>query len=120
MREYPTRFPFPIKKDCVVLSDGYGIKDFVGQKLLFELWDGYADILELSQETLSSSTAPNIIGGLTEDANKAAEKYVGRTFVGIDDRNGDGQFENVLIFSTKRLAKSMLPTLCVVSAPINS
>lgn len=101
MREYPTRFPFPIKKDGVVLSDGYGIKDFVGQKLLFELWDGYADILELSQETLSSSTAPDIIGGLTEDANKAAEKYVGRTFVGIDDRNGDGQFETVLIFSTK-------------------
>lgn len=101
MKEYPTRFPFPIKKDGVILSDGYGIKDFVGRKLLFELWGGYADIIELSQEALYASKAPDIIGGLTEDANKAADKIVGRTFLGVDDRDGNGQFETILIFSTK-------------------
>ncbi|MBN1536266.1 MAG: phosphodiester glycosidase family protein [Anaerolineales bacterium] len=101
MKEYPTRVPFPIKKGGFILSDGYGIKDFVGQKLILELWDGYADILELSQDALYSSQAPDIIGGLTEDANKAADKIVGRTFIGVDDQNGDGKFETLLIFSTK-------------------
>jgi len=101
MKEYPTRFPFPLKKDGVILSDGYGIKDFVGQKSILELWGGYADILELNQESLYTSQAPDIIGGLTEDANKAADKIVGRTFMGVDDRDGDGKFETILIFSTK-------------------
>ena len=43
----------------------------------------------------------DIIAGLTEDARKSPTKYVGRTFVGVDDRNQDGRFETVLIFSTK-------------------
>lgn len=101
IKEYPTRFPFPLKKDGSILSDGYGIKDFVGQKLILELWNEYAEINELSQEALYSSDAPNIISGLTEDANKAADKFVGRTFVGIDDQDGDGRYETLLIFSTK-------------------
>ncbi len=101
MKEYPTRLPFPLKKEGVILSDGYGIKDFVGQKLMLELWKGYADIKELNQEALYNSDAPNIISGLTEDANKAADKIVGRTFIGVDDQDGDGQFDTLLIFSTK-------------------
>ncbi len=101
MKEYPTRFPFPLKKGGVILSDGYDDKDFVGQRLILELWKGYADIKELNQETLYASDAPNIISGLTEDANKAADKIVGRTFIGLDDKDGNGQFETLLIFSTK-------------------
>jgi hypothetical protein len=101
MKEYPTRLPFPLKKNGIILSDGYGIKDFVGQKLIMELWKGYADIKELTQEELYATDAPNIISGLTEDANKAADKIVGRTFIGLDDKDGNGEFETLLIFSTK-------------------
>lgn len=101
MKEYPTRLPFPLKKDGVIITDGYGIKDFIGQKLMLELWDGYADITELSREALYSTNAPDIISGLTEHANKAADKFVGRTFIGVDDQDSNGQYETLLIFSTK-------------------
>ena len=59
------------------------------------------EIIDLTKDTLYSSSAPDIIGGLTEDANKSAKKSVGRTFVGVQDRDQDQQYETVLIFSTK-------------------
>jgi hypothetical protein len=101
MKESPTRLPFPLKADGKVLSDGYALKDFPGQKLMLELWDDHAQITPLSQEALYNSTAPDIVAGLAEDAPKNIKKYVGRTFVGIDDQNGDGKPETVLLFNTQ-------------------
>jgi hypothetical protein len=101
LKDSPTTLPFPIKKDGKVVSDGYAIKEFPEQKLMLEIWPDRVDITELSKEALYSSSAPDIIGGLTEDANKSAKKSVGRTFIGILDRNQDQRYETVLIFSTK-------------------
>jgi len=101
LKDNPTTLPFPIKKDGEVLSDGYGIKEFPEQKLMLEIWPERVDIIDLTKDSLYSSSAPDIIGGLTEDANKSAKKSVGRTFVGVQDRNQDQQYETVLIFSTK-------------------
>jgi hypothetical protein len=100
MPEYPTRLAFPLKVDGVVVTDGWGIDTYVDQKLMLELWDDHADIVELSQETLYGSSAPNAIGGLTEEANKRSKFSVGRTFVGVDDRDGDGSSETILVFNT--------------------
>ncbi len=100
MPEYPTRLAFPLKVDGKLVTDGWGINTYVGQQLILELWEGRADISELSSDSLTKSSAPNLIGGLTEEANKRAKYAVGRTFVGIDDRDGDGDFETLLIFST--------------------
>jgi hypothetical protein len=41
------------------------------------------------------------VAGLAEDAEKASKKAVGRTFVGIDDRDGDQLFETFLLFNTR-------------------
>lgn len=101
MPESPTRLPFPLKIDGKIVSDGYAKKEFEGEKLMLALWADRADILELSQEALYTSSAPNILGGLHEDANKNSKKYVGRTFVGIVDGNRDGAAEIVLIFNTQ-------------------
>jgi hypothetical protein len=101
LKDSPTTLPFPIKKDGKVLSDGYAIKEFPEQKLMLEIWPDHLDIIDLTKDALYSSSAPDIIGGLTEDANKASNKSVGRTFVGIQDRNQDQQYETVMIFSTK-------------------
>jgi hypothetical protein len=95
-----TRLAFPIKKGGKVISDGYGISEFPGQKLMLELWSDHADINQLTSEGLYNSTAPNIIAGLTEDAKKRIKAYTGRTFVGVADRDGDTINELVLIFST--------------------
>ena len=96
----PTPLAFPIKKDGVIISDGYGIDEFPNQKLILELWDDRADIVPLTKESLYQSSAPNIIAGLTDDADKGINKLDYRTFVGIIDRNKDGEYETVLIFTS--------------------
>ena len=101
MLEYPTRLPFPLKKDGNLVTDGYGILDYPGQKLILEVWPGRVNIQELTPEALHASTAPDIIAGLTEIANKRAKQNAGRTFVGIDDWNADGHFEIMYIYNTR-------------------
>jgi hypothetical protein len=101
MGETPTRLPFPLKKDGEYLTDGYGKNEFPDRKLMLEIWDGKADIRPLTQAAFYSSTAPQIVAGLAEDANKRAAKYVGRTFIGIDDRDQNHEYETILILVTK-------------------
>ncbi len=101
MPESPTRLPFPLKVDGEIISDGFGKDQFPGQKLMLELWPGRADIRPLSKEALYNSSAPDIVVGLAEDARKAINKHVGRTFVGLVDKDGDRQLETVLIFTTR-------------------
>ena len=101
MPESPTRLPFPLKVSGEIISDGFGKDQFPGQKLMLELWPGRADIRPLTKEALYNSTAPDIVAGLAEEARKAIDKYVGRTFVGLVDKDGDRQLETVLIFTTR-------------------
>lgn len=101
MPEYPTRLAFPLKVDGQVITEGWGIDTYVDQKLILELWPDRAQIRELSEQALYTSDAPDILGGLTEDANKRAKYAVGRTFVGVDDRDDDGEQEIVLILNTQ-------------------
>ncbi|MFC2025941.1 hypothetical protein ACFLUC_01970, partial [Chloroflexota bacterium] len=75
-------------------------KDHPGQKIMLEIWEDRLDITDLSRRNLYSSSAPDILGGLTEDANKKPKNFTGRTFVGIDDRNGDKNFETLIILNT--------------------
>jgi hypothetical protein len=101
MPESPTRLSLPLKVDGQVITDGYAINEHVGNKLMLELWPDHADIRILDGNSLYSSNAPDILGGLTVEANKRARQSTGRTFAGVDDRNGDGLFETVLIFNTR-------------------
>lgn len=100
MPETPTRLAFPLKVDGKIVSDGYGIDDHAGHHLMLEVWSDQVNISDLTPESLHASTAPDIIGGLDEEANKRAKQFVGRTFTGVDDRDGDGRYETLLIFST--------------------
>lgn len=101
MIEYPPRLPFPLKVDGEIVSDGFGEGQYPGQKLMLEIWKDKVYIIELTRESLLSSTAPDIVAGLTEDARKSPTKYVGRTFVGVDDKDRDGRFETVLFLNTR-------------------
>ncbi|MFN3307568.1 MAG: phosphodiester glycosidase family protein [Anaerolineales bacterium] len=101
MYEYPTRLPFPLKVNGKVVSGGYSKGEFTDQKLMLEIWKEHADIRPLTKVDFQKSTAPNIVGGLTEDARKSPQKYVGRTFIGVADQNRDGVYETLLIFSAQ-------------------
>ncbi len=100
MPESPTRLPFPLKVDGQIVTDGYGLKEFPDQKLILQLWDDHARITELTVESLYLSDAPDIVAGLTETASKRIDRYVARTFVGVDDRDLDGFAETVLVFNS--------------------
>jgi hypothetical protein len=106
MQENPTRLPFPLKKDGEIVTDGYGGDQFPNQKLILEIWEDAVDIRKLSRQALYTSTAPDILAGLTQEANKRAKQYTGRTFVGVDDRNGDRRYEILLVYNTKTARQS--------------
>lgn len=100
LSDNPTHLPFPLKKDGVIISDGYDDQNFPGQRLMLEIWPERVNITMLTREALYSSTAPHVIAGLSEDANKRSKQYAGRTFVGVQDQDNDGQSEILLIFNT--------------------
>lgn len=106
MPETPTRLPFPLKKDGVILTDGFGQDQYTGQKLILELWADYADIRPLTREALYNSSAPDILGGLAEDANKRAKFSVGRTFAGVQDLDGDGRAEALYLLNSQTHTQS--------------
>jgi len=106
MPEYPTRLAFPLKVDGQMITEGWGIKTYIEQKLILELWPDRANIRPLSAESLYDSEAPNILGGLTEDANKRAKYAVGRTFIGIADYDDHNGYETVLILNTQTALQS--------------
>lgn len=101
MKENPTRLPFPLKVDGEIISDGYAEQDFIGKKLLLAIWSDHAEILPLTKENLYSTSAPNIIGGLSETANKAGKHFTGRTFIGLDDPDHNGRYQYIFLFNTK-------------------
>jgi Phosphodiester glycosidase len=100
----PTTLAFSLKADGVYVSDGYAVagpkEEFPHQKLMLEIWKDRADITELTRDNLYNSNAPNIIAGLTEDADRGPSTATGRTFIGVQDANGDDQFETILIFNS--------------------
>lgn len=101
MPDDPGPISLPLKIDGKVITDGYGSKDHPGEQLMLELWNNQADIRALSGHALYTSSAPNILGGFTEEANKRAKQSVGRTFTGVADRDHNGSYETVLVFNTQ-------------------
>ncbi len=97
----PAALAFPLKVDGQILSEGYGRDDFPDQKRMLELWSDQARITTLSGEALAASDAPDILAGLSEDANKDSSSLIGRTFAGVDDADGNGSLETVLFISSK-------------------
>ncbi|MBD2183437.1 phosphodiester glycosidase family protein [Planktothrix sp. FACHB-1355] len=97
-----TNLAFPVKVNGKVISDGYaGESEYPTEKLMLEINSDRADITTFNgRSSLYSSAAPNLIVGLHENADKSINKEVGRTFVGVKDRDSNGTYETVLIFNS--------------------
>lgn len=106
MPENPTKLSLPLKKDGTLVTEGYAALEFPGQTLMLEIWPEHADIKEMNQASLYGSDAPDIIGGLKVGAPKRVNAHTGRTFVGVDDRDGNGFFETVMVFNTRSAKQS--------------
>jgi hypothetical protein len=102
----PAPLAFPLKSDDKLISQGYGASEYPDQKLMLEIWSDHAKISPLSGEALTSSTAPQILAGLGEYADKNPSSLTGRTFMGVQDTNSDGKAETVFIFISKTAKQS--------------
>ncbi|MCL1468272.1 phosphodiester glycosidase family protein [Argonema galeatum] len=98
-----TNLAFPVKVNGKIISDGYaGESEYTTEKLKLEIWNYRADITAFNGKiSLYSSSAPNLIVGLKEDADKLINKEVGRTFLGVKDGDANGDYETILIFNSR-------------------
>ncbi len=97
----PAQLALPLKIDGEVLGQGYWQAEFNDQKRMLEIWEDHAKVSNLTPESLTASGAPDILSGLSEEADQDSNSLIGRTFAGIDDSDGDGIFESVLFLSSK-------------------
>lgn len=97
-----TNLAFPVKVNGKVISDGYaGESEYPTEKLMLEINSDRADITPFNGKiSLYSSSAPNLIVGLKENADKFMYKELGRTFVGVKDSDSNGTYETILIFNS--------------------
>jgi Phosphodiester glycosidase len=101
MPESPTPLALPLLVDHQLLAEGFGFPQYPEKQLMLALWPNHADILPLTAENLAGTTAESVIGGLTEEANKKPKNAVGRTFMGIWDKDGDLLYETIAIYTTR-------------------
>lgn len=97
----PTQLALPLKVDGQFMSQGFWQSEFSDQKRMLEIWEDHAQISNLTPDALSASGAPDILGGLAEEADQDSGSLIGRTFVGTDDADGDGIYESVIFLSSK-------------------
>ena len=101
----PLQLAFPLKADGIIYSGGYaGLGEYPGEKKMLIIQGQQAQILPFPEvgypENPLFSEIPNLLVGLDEWADKGIKRAVGRTFVGVGDRNQDGTSEILWIFNS--------------------
>ena len=106
---YPTTLAFPIKIDGIDY-DGYE-EVYEDKHKVLNIGSNNVEINQFSYDDMSY-LKKNAIVGFSTSANKSKNSNVGRTFIGIADKNEDGISETILIFnskySTQKYAKKTL------------
>ncbi|MGD1911341.1 MAG: phosphodiester glycosidase family protein [Rivularia sp. (in: cyanobacteria)] len=100
-KQDPTGIAFGLKARGKIITYGYGIaNEYPGEIRTFSFnpLAGVASIQPYSTE--SFRRFPEVVGALDANANKAATKYLPRTFVGVRDDNGDNLNETVIFYSS--------------------
>jgi len=100
-KQDPTGIAFGLKVRGNIVTYGYGIaNEYPGEIRTFSFnpHTGNAQLQSYSTETFRRF--PEVVGGLDSKANKAATKYLPRTFVGVRDDNGDNLNETVIFYSS--------------------
>jgi hypothetical protein len=97
------KLAYPLKIGETVF-EGYGKSEFPSEKRKFEIWSDRVEITDFNNEidSIRESSAPQVIVGLNESVNKDAfNPGVGRMFVGVRDRDGDGIKETALLLNSE-------------------
>ncbi|MBW4575843.1 MAG: phosphodiester glycosidase family protein [Aphanothece sp. CMT-3BRIN-NPC111] len=97
----PTSIAFGLKVAGKTITYGYGIDEFPNliSTFSFNSLGKTASIQPYNKLTFDTST-PDVVGALDPTANKSADKYLPRTFVGVRDDDGNNYMETVIIYSS--------------------
>jgi hypothetical protein len=97
----PTPIAFGLKVAGTTVSYGYGLDEFPNliTTFAFNSSTATAGIQPYNRVTFDRDF-PDVVGALDPVANKSADKYLPRTFVGILDDDGDGNLETVIFYSS--------------------
>lgn len=68
---------------------------------MLEVWDDSARISPYTETALQQSSAPLVVVGLSPQAERQPQTFTGRSLAGVQDRDGDGQYETLLFFASK-------------------
>lgn len=73
---------------------------------MLEVWDDSARINPYTETAFQQSTAPLVIVGLSPQAERQPQTFTSRSLLGVQDRDGDGTFETLLMFVSKTTRQS--------------
>jgi hypothetical protein len=106
----PVTLSFPLKVDNRLISDGHAIDQYRRHQLMLAIWPDRADIVPLTAANLQTSSAPDIVAGLSEAVGgRRSNSRAGRTFVGVGQPDGRGNYGTIFFF-TSRLARTIEAT----------
>jgi len=99
----PAGLAFSTKINGSMIAYGYDNNNaYLGEKMMFEIRGTFVDITPFDDDwhTVDNLSAPHVLVGLREDADKNPYSAVGRTFIGCGDDDQDGRCEVVYIFNS--------------------
>jgi hypothetical protein len=98
---------FGLKADWWRMSYGYGLNEYPGliRTFAFDSLFGSSSIQPYDVNTFDGGI-PDVVGGLDPSANKSSSSFIGRTFVGVRDDDGNGHSETVIFFSSATASQS--------------
>ena len=97
----PTGIAFGLKADNNLITYGYAIgKEYPGQIRIFAFkpFSGIVGIQNYTKQLFSRF--PEVLGALHPLANKSAQRYLPRTFIGVSDQDKNGIQESVVLYSS--------------------
>jgi hypothetical protein len=99
----PTPIAFGLKTAGTVISYGYGLDEFPGlnKTVAWSNTTKEARIDDYDRATFDNPRFPEVVGALAETAGKRANRELGRTFIGVQDGDGNGKNETIIVFSSK-------------------
>lgn len=73
---------------------------------MLEVWNESARFSPYTETAFQQSTAPLVVVGLSPQAERQPQTFSSRSLVGVQDRDGDGNFETLLMFVSKTTRQS--------------
>jgi hypothetical protein len=95
-----------LKSNGILRRPGATAAEMVTPLAMLEVWDESARISPYTETAFQQSAAPLVVVGLSPQAERQPQDFTSRSLLGVQDRDGDGTFETLLVFVSKTTRQS--------------